>query len=295
MNRKLKNTLTLVAILILICALGFSFTYFFQKSKIKSKTKELDDLKVFKFDTKELRDKLHAKEDIASIIDSVLKARKFNVPMNITPLRFYDFINQISSKVAEDTKYNIEFIERNSDKSFYFYRYKINGFASFEDFFQIVFAVEQSKELKKIKSLSLTNYVTTKQNLPVFMVNFTLIVDVYFADNDRFASIEYIENKLDARRLYDVFFPLIRIEIPPNVDGLLDVQTARLLALVSEGAFLTDASQKSFLLAESDPVYLGYLTKIDFQQNKVRFVLNKGGIVETVELGLDKEVKEIKK
>ena len=35
--------------------------------------------------------------------------------------------------------------------------------------------------------------------------------------------------------------------------------------------------------------YLGYLTKIDYDKNEVRFILNKGGIIEKVTLTLDKE------
>ena len=90
------------------------------------------------------------------------------------------------------------------------------------------------------------------------------------------------------------FYPLIRIDIPPNVDDLLDVQSAELLALIPEGAFITDSKGTSHLLWEGDKVYLGYLTEIDYDENIVQFVLNKGGIIEKITLNLEKNEKKEK-
>jgi hypothetical protein len=95
--------------------------------------------------------------------------------------------------------------------------------------------------------------------------------------------------------LYDAFYPLLRNDIPANTDGLLDVQGAKLLALVPEGAFLSDASGGTFLLWEGEPVYLGYLTSIDYKNNKVKFIINRGGVIEKVELYLEKEETNKKK
>jgi len=117
-------------------------------------------------------------------------------------------------------------------------------------------------------------------------------VAVYFSANDRYATSTYSENNLRAPRVYDIFYPLIRTEIPPNIRSLLDVQGAKLLALVPDGAFLADVRGNSFLLIEGDEVYLGYLTTIDYKWKKVTFVLNKGGVVETVVLSLDRSLKK---
>ncbi len=45
------------------------------------------------------------------------------------------------------------------------------------------------------------------------------------------------------------------------------------------------------MLKKGDPVYLGYLTDIDYEQETVTFVLNKGGIIEysTLKLGKNKK------
>jgi len=135
---------------------------------------------------------------------------------------------------------------------------------------------------------------------PDYLVSFTMVVAVYFSADDRFAATTMAENKFEYRGIYDFFYPLIRNDIPPNTDNLLDVQGAKLLALIPEGAFVADASGNTFLLYEGQEVYLGYLTKIDYDNNRVTFILNKGGIIEKTELYLQKEdkpgkTKEVKK
>ena len=97
------------------------------------------------------------------------------------------------------------------------------------------------------------------------------------------------ENNLRANTQYDIFYPLIRDKIPPNIDELLDVQTAQLLALIPDGAFITDGSGRSYVLCEGYKVWLGYLTQIDYNSNQVHFVLNKGGIIEKMTLLLSTE------
>jgi hypothetical protein len=156
--------------------------------------------------------------------------------------------------------------------------------------YRFIYAVEQSKELKKISQVTLSNLVTTDlDDIPHFLVSFSFVVNVYFANNNRFATADLVENNLSTGGIYDSFFPLVRNEIPPNIDGLLDVQGGRLLALIPEGAFLSDSKGNTYLVWEGEQVYLGYLTKIDYANNRVSFILNKGGIIEKIDLELQKE------
>ncbi len=291
MNRKLKNTFTLVGVWLLLLVLGFGYIYFFQKSKIDDKTKELNELKTSRYDQNALELELQGLIEKSKSLDSILAKRKYIVPVSISPLRFFDFLNNITNKFVKDTKIDIEYIEMKPEKDFFYYDYKIKGQGTYNDFFQLIYAIEESRELKKIYNLSVTNSVSVDEiGIPKFLVTFSFNTKVYYTTTDRFMFANYKENNLSARPLYDIFRPLIRTEIPPNYNYLLDVQGARLLAIVPEGAFLVDANGNSYLLMEGDEVYLGYLTKIDNLKNSVRFVLNKGGIVETIELQLEKEI-----
>lgn len=291
MNRKLKNTLGLVGLLLLILLAGGIYIFVFQKGEIKDKTARIKELRAYDYNSDQLQTDYEELLVRASILDSVLAARKFNIPSALSSIRFYDFLNEASSGFNEDTHFDVEFLESKPDKEFFFYEYKLSG-GEFADLYRFVYAIEQSKELKKLKELTITNLVSNDENgVPNFQVSFSMKADVYFALNNRFATSTLVENDLSAGTLYDMFFPVIRNEIPPNIDDLLDVQGAKLLALIPEGAFLADSKGNTYLLWEGEQVYLGYLTDIDYEKNRVSFIVNKGGIIEKVDLFLEKEQK----
>jgi hypothetical protein len=291
MNRKLKNTLGLIGLMVLILLVGGIYIFVFQRDKLNEKKLKLRALESVNYDTEQLNGLLQDLERKAAALDSVLAARKFNIPQNLSSIKFYNFINVIGVGFSPNTQIDVEFIDQKKDKQFSYFNYKITGNGPYNDIYKLIYSIEQSKELKKIKTLTLTNQISTsKEGVPNFVVNFTANVDVFFSMDNRFTTNTFIENNLFTELKRDAFYPLIRTQIPPNVDELLDVQGAKLLALIPEGAFLADTRGNTYLLWEGEQVYLGYLTKIDYEHNAVGFILNKGGIIERVELGIDKEV-----
>lgn len=290
MNRKLKNTLALVGLLVFILVAGGAYILIFQRGELSAKEDKLRELKANDYNTEQLTLQYEDLYKRAIVLDSVLAARKFNIPQNLSSVKFYDFVTQLTNSLTEDTKVDVEFAEQKQERDFFYYEYKIKGTAPYNDLYKFIYSIEQSKELKKLSSISLSGFVKNEQELgPKFLVSFSMVAHVYFSSDSRFATAEFVENDLSSRSLYDAFYPLLRNDVPPNTDGLLDVQGAKLLALVPEGAFLSSASGNTYLLWEGEPVYLGYLTSIDYKNNKVKFVINRGGVIEKVELYLEKE------
>ena len=290
MDRKLKSTLGLIGLLVFIVIAGGSYIFIFQNGKIKEKKNKLEELKANDYNTDQLNMQLKDMIDRSSVLDSVLAARKFNIPQNLSSIKFYNFVNLVSTPYSNLSQVDVEYIDQKQDGEFYYHEYKLKGKATYNDLYNLVYSIEQSKELKKVKSISLSNLIANDKNgNPSFLVGFEMVVGVYFSTNDRFATSRVAENNLNTGSVYDAFYPLIRNEIQPNYDELLDVQGAKLLALVPEGAFVSDTKGNTYLLWEGEQVYLGYLTKIDYEKNKVSFILNKGGIIEKVDLQLEKE------
>jgi hypothetical protein len=290
MNRKLKNTLALLSLLIFILLTGGAYTFIIQRGKLSEKQDKLKELKANDYNTAQLKQQYQNLLVKASELDSILASRKFNIPKTLSSIKFYDFVNNITAGFSPTSKIDVEYIEQKPDKEFYYYNYKITGSTTYNELYQFIYAIEQSKELKKITSLALSNQVATdEKGIPNFLVGFIMEVHVYYSIDDRFSTAEFVENDLSTRTMYDAFYPLLRNEIPPNVDELFDVQGGKLLALIPEGAFLADSKGNTYLLWEGEPVYLGYLTNIDYDHNKVNFIINKGGIVEKVDLVLEKE------
>jgi len=295
MSSKVKNTIIIVIILIGIVLGGGFYNFVYQKGKISEKQKKIKDLKLYQLDTEALNQQLVFLKKRVAELDSVLANRKYNIPYNFSQAGFFDFVNQVSFNFSPYSYVNIEFNEIEPSTNYNIYHYSLSGTAEFNDLVKLVYAIEESKQLKKISDLDLTNNVKVEPDgTPHYLVNFKFKTNVYYSSDDRFYVKDFHENPIIPNPAYDFFIPLIRNEIPPNKDKLLDVQSAHLLALIPDGAFLADASGNTYLLWEGDQVYLGYLTNINYQNNEVNFVLNKGGIIENISLQLEKEKKQSK-
>ncbi len=290
MSSKVKNTVIILIILIGIVIGGGLFNYVLLKGKIEDREQKIKDLKLYQLDTDDLVMQLaHLKKRVAQL-DSILANRKYNIPYNLPQSDFFDFINQVSYSFSPLSYVNIEYKEMEVTDHFNIYHYALTGIAEYNDLNRLIYAIEESKLLKKISGVDITNNVKVEEDgTPHYLVNYKFEVSVYFSNDDRFYVKEYTENSLEPNPAYDIFYPLIRNEIPPNKEGLLDVQTANLLALIPDGAFLADSKGNTYLLWEGDQVYLGYLTNINYQTNEVNFVLNKGGVIETITLQLDRK------
>jgi hypothetical protein len=292
MSSKVKNTVIILVIFLGILLSAGIYNLVFQKAKIREKEKKIKDLKLYQLDTDALNQQLVFMRKRVAELDSVLANRKYNIPYKLSQASFFDFVNQVSYSFSNNSFVNIEFDESRTTDNFRIYSYTVNGIAEFSDLNRLIYSIEESKELKKISAVELSNNVKVdKDGTPHYLVNYKFKIHVYFSDGDRFSIKNIKENSLIPNPAYDFFYPLIRNEIPPNKDQLLDVQSAHLLALIPDGAFLSDASGNTYLLWEGDQVYLGYLTNINYQKTEVNFVLNKGGIIENVTLQLEKEKK----
>jgi len=290
MNKKLISTLSVLALLIIILVAGGIYIFVLQRGDLSERQEKLAELNKNVYDPVELENRYQELQRKSAELDSILANRKFNIPQNISSIKFFNFINKIVADFPKETTVNVEYVRQAPDKEFFFHEYKLTGGGNYNDVYKMIYAIEQSKELKKIGKLTFTNLVKTDGEIPLFLVNFELITQVYYSSDNRFAPAEFVENNLYTGPIYDAFYPLIRNEIPPNVDNLLDVQGARLLALIPEGAFVADNKGNTYLVWEGEQVYLGYLTKIDYDNNTVSFILNKGGIIEQVTLQLDRNL-----
>lgn len=290
MNKKLISTLSVLALLIIILVAGGIYIFVVQRGHLSERQEKLAELNKNVYDPEELNNRYLDLEKRSAELDSILANRKFNIPQNVSSIKFYNFINSIVADFPKETTVNIEYLRQAPDKEFFFHEYKLTGGGNYNDVYKMIYAIEQSKELKKIGKLTFSNLVKTNDEVPLFLVSFELIAQVYFSSDSRFAPAEFVENNLATGPIYDAFYPLIRNEIPPNVDNLLDVQGGRLLALIPEGAFVADNKGNTYLVWEGEQVYLGYLTKIDYDNNTVSFILNKGGIIEQVTLQLDRNL-----
>jgi hypothetical protein len=82
----------------------------------------------------------------------------------------------------------------------------------------------------------------------------------------------------------DPFSPVISSGIPPNMNSLVEIERSDLKAVIPGKAFVLDQGNEIRTLREGDEVYLGYVTKLDSESGRLEATLNKGGIIQKVEL-----------
>jgi len=100
-----------------------------------------------------------------------------------------------------------------------------------------------------------------------------------FSANEKHAdSGEIIDKKTIRSVSHDPFLPLVKENLPPNTENLLDLNQATLQGLTDESAYLVDAKGNFKVMKVDDKVYLGYLSRIDRVNNQVEFILNKGDL-----------------
>jgi len=288
MNKKLRSTLILLTLLLLIITVSVGYYTFILGKDLEEKQEKLNELSEQIQDEADLNLRLETLQKKSLEIDSILSNKRFFVYSELSPVSFFQFTNKLAQSFSSESQVNVEYIDQKSEGDFQTYNYKVTGYGLFDEVFGLLRSIEKSKSLKKIKSFAIgtTVQVDTK-GIPIYYTNFDFEVKSYFTSDKNFAPSKQIVDSIDKKYLYNFLYPVIRAEIPPNIYNLLDVQDARLLALLPDGAFISDNKGNTYLLSEGEEVYLGYLTKIDYKNNMVSFVLNKGGIIEKINLFLE--------
>ncbi|MGE5679677.1 MAG: hypothetical protein ACM34K_02240 [Bacillota bacterium] len=288
MNRKKKNNIILIVLLVLVIAGGTVYSMFVQRKEMVKKEKHLAELKKSYASKDVLMIQLKDIERQATVIDSLLALNEYNIPGQIPEEKFFDFVNRYSNEDFIYTGISVEFKEKRIENGMNYYVYKIYGNGRFKDIYNLVYAIEHSRELKKIESAEIkANTVVDDNEFPKYLVSINMIVDVYFANNNQLISSVIGENNLAQQQVYNAYYPLIRNEILPNYDDLPDIQKGELISLVPQGAFIKDGEGNTYLMKRGERVYLGFLTDIDYANKKVTFTLNKGGLIEDLVLEMD--------
>ena len=293
MKRKNKTLLILIVVFVVVTVTGSIYTLAIQGKELNEKEGKLVHLRVNYSSLEALHVQLKEVEEKVTVVDSLLFSGKFTIPKNISQSRFFNFIDSYSRDYSLYTFTNTEYMNKGVENGFNYYTYKVSGSGVFENVYGLIYAIEHSKELKKIQLAEVTGTTAVdSKGIPRYLAKFSLEVKVYYSATDQYAATNYSENNLYVGGLYDAFYPLVRNEIRPNVNNLPDIQDATLISLVPQGAFVSDAQGNTLLLRKGDQVYLGYLMDIDYENETVTFVLNKGGIIEYETLKIGKNIKK---
>jgi hypothetical protein len=164
--------------------------------------------------------------------------------------------------------------------------YNLKGEAPFDNFYRFIWYLENGRKLYKIQSLNVrgVEIAPTKEEEGQLLVSFEMVVNAFFS------SVSELSSSLGERALnpntlgVDPFNPTISSGIPPNTRSLVEIERSDLKAVIPGKAFVLDQTNAIRTLVEGDEVYLGYVTKIVPEEGRLECTLNKGGIIEKVDL-----------
>lgn len=208
-------------------------------------------------------------------------------PVDVTAQTYAYFSRLID--LSGDVKLDMLYSGAKQKGNYGYNIYNLKGEAPFDNFYNFVWYLENGRRLYKIHTLTVKGLEITPKNekeseAPRIIVTFLMDVHAYYS------SVPELQSSLGERAIapnylvMDPFAPLISSGIPPNIHALIEIERSDLKAVIPGKAFLLDQNNVIRTLAEGDEVYLGYVTKIDPEAGRIECTLNKGGIIEKVEL-----------
>ena len=288
MTYAIRNSIGLGGMLVLVLASGIYWTVIRQASQIEA----------FRDREGALQVELEKIQTVLAVYDSTrtglerLKTRWQSrtqvVPSEDTAARTLAYLNELAR--ASGRGVNFDFLSKGSWNlgTHSVNAYGLEGEARFQNLCAFIWNLEHGRRFYTVDQLEII-YNERELGEPRWdWVTFKMAIRGYYEPDSR---IEDLPQSVSLARADlgtgNPFRPHITRTLPANEKGLFEVEGARLEALTREVAFLVDRKGQQALLREGDRVFLGRLSTIDLDKNEARFVLNKGGIVERLELKVD--------
>lgn len=282
MSYAVRNTIILLVTLFIIIGLGAAYSQIYLKNKINdlenelgAKQSDLNSKQNINADYAELITTYEAALGVIENYDKVLY--ESNKPDNV-----FDFLNKINEFEGNKVFFDFVYSDSIPDNQYGILESSIVGFGGYDAVVDFINSIEHSQLLNKVSEVVIS---PPRAEDDINDVNFSFILESYYQKTAILDSTgtEYAILKDSEISTFNPLYPLILPSIPNNTEGLINVNSARIIGVTGSRVFLSE-SGKVISLKVGDKVYLGYLESIDIQQKKATFNLNKGGIQEVVTL-----------
>ncbi len=311
MTNIVQNILVLVACWLLVSGAGVYVTFFEQPGELERLEKAEKVAKLKKAEVATLLAEEAATRQRAEEVIRRWRSRYKIIPAKMEDHEVVGYLNDLSQSGFKN--FDIVFNGGQKTRDYSTFTYAVTGRGYFTDLYRVVWELENNRNFYRVRDLKLShidlmtqNKDTRRDELKV-MVSFTMNVDAYFG-GARGLSAEPVLEDLDGKRelpggytnelppvprqvlpderpAINPFYPIIMEKIPPNTEHLVDLEEAELVSLVG-GKAVYKWDGEYVVLGVGDKVYLGQIVLIDPTKDRVLARLNKGGIIDEVEMHL---------
>ncbi|NNF02883.1 MAG: hypothetical protein HKN17_00345 [Rhodothermales bacterium] len=312
MSSVLQNMLILGFCWLLATGGGIWLTFVKQPAEKERLEKAEQVVKMKNAELTTLSAEIGATREQAKQVKARWESRYKVVPSDLGSEEVIDFINRTTRTGFESL--DVTFMQQKQHDQYNTYQFDINGRAPFSEVYNLIWSLENDRNFYRVEELALSHMDLVKQDKDtqreelVIVVTFSFKLTAFYggmaglsAEDDGEmqpgdASIVQVDPMsalpsipdavLPARSLgRNPFFPLIMEELPPNTDNLVEIEEADLVSIAG-GIAVLEWDKEFYSLREGDPIYLGQIISVDPRSGRVVGRLNKGGIIDEIELEL---------
>lgn len=291
MKKSVVNTIILAIAAVLVGASSYYVTDVQQEKRIERlhDARRVAELQNVKAD--ELLVQLSSSAKLAESALTRWESRYKYIPTSLNTADMVEYLEGLTRNGFEQFDLLLDTQVRGPD--FSTNTFKVNGTAYYGEFYHLLWHLENNREFYRIRDLRADHVNVFKRNRStdverrLDMVAFSFELDAYYAgiqgisapgDSLRPIPLAILQ---DHRPPDASFTPLVRTDLPPNDEMLLDIENADLLAIMGQQAIFEDKYGRHIVL-EGDRIYLGEVVMIDPVNSFVRVQLNKGDRTETM-------------
>jgi hypothetical protein len=302
MKSRTINSLILVVLALLVSGAGFYVTEIRQPAELQ----RIDDArKLARMEKARVEDLLVEESLSAELAEEAVRkwrARYKYVPAEMETADILQYVEGLTRTGFE--AFNIELQGITPATDFKYYTFTVTGTAYYASLYDFVWHLENNREFYRIRDLQI-DYVDVFDENPetgerrrLSMVKFGMTLLAYFEGIEgltaRREELMAVPGQLlpAGAPAHNAFFPQLRPDPPPNDELLVEMEEASLVSIIGSKAVVED-ERGQHVLEVGDSVYLGEVIEIDPIMIAVRARLNKGGVVDIVELSLDADDQEL--
>lgn len=313
MSNLIQNLIILSLCWLIAMGGGIYTTYFVQPDELERLDKAEQVARMKQAEMAALVAEMSESESRANDVVSRWNARYKVVPRTLGSEDVIRFLNDHSGNGFDPFDISFRGLEETADYNRF--DFSIEGRGDFASVYRLIWAIENDRQLYRIENLELHHFdllsddpQTGEKRLDM-VVKFTFNLSAYFggavglsasdstegapssqyfSDSDMSISLPSVpEHVLPSREPgMNPFRPLIMENIPPNTYSRVDMEEAELISIVGTEAIIL-WNEEEYRLGIGDPVYLGQVISVDPKKGKVIASLNKGGILERIELTME--------
>lgn len=283
MTYALRNSLILLVVLLLMVVSGYLYISFYQQPQIDELQLQIDEKQGEYDEKREIADQLPGLETRLEQSKQFIENFDKTLFKTSNPDQVYRFLSILSS--TDPVEFDFVFSDSTSTDRYGIVNSQIAGRGPYRAALNFISRIENSEPVQKIEQLVIS---PENEAGEYDYVSFSFRLSSYFDQMNFFntRNTPGVSGQISLAS-HNPFYPLIR-NVEPNTDDLINVEESQLLGIGNGIVYLLDQNGILQTLRERDRIYLGVLESININQGSAVFRLNKGGIIESVSLEVER-------